>query len=153
MVYAAKSLRAVWAGNQGLFATPETIRALRAGALVAAVVTKDMANAGVPILTGCDASLAGFCVHDELVALVGGGMTPLQALRTATVNPARYFGLQTYGTVAAGQVAELVMLDGNPLEAIANVRRIRTVISSGRILDRTELDAQLAQVKSAAPQQ
>jgi hypothetical protein len=75
MVYAAKSLREVWAGNQKLSATPETIRARKAGAVVAGVVTKDMANLGVGILAGCDAMLAGFCVHDQLVAMVRGGMT------------------------------------------------------------------------------
>jgi imidazolonepropionase-like amidohydrolase len=154
MVYAAKSLREVWAGNQKLFATPETIRALKAGALVAAVVTKDMANAGVGILAGCDAMLAGFCVHDELVAMVRGGMTPVGALQTATMNPARYFGLQqTHGSVAAGKAADLVLLDANPLDEIANVRRIRAVVRSGRLLDRKELDTLLAQVRIAAQQQ
>ena len=73
---------------------------------VAAAVTKDMAKAGVGILAGCDTMIAGFCVHDELEAMVRGGMTPLAALQTATVNPARYFGLeQTAGTVAPGHAA------------------------------------------------
>ena len=54
-----------------------------------------MAKAGVGILAGCDTMIAGFCVHDELEAMVRGGMTPLAALQTATVNPARYFGLAT----------------------------------------------------------
>jgi imidazolonepropionase-like amidohydrolase len=113
-----------------------------------------MAAAGVPILTGCDAMLAGFCVHDELVAMVRGGMTSSGALRTATINPARYFGLQqTHGSVATGKAADLVILDANPLEEIANVRRIRAVIRSGRLLDRKELDTLLAQVRRAAPQQ
>jgi imidazolonepropionase-like amidohydrolase len=154
MVYAAKSLREVWAGNQKLFATPETIRALKAGAVVAGVVTKDMANLGVGILAGCDAMLAGFCVHDELVAMVRGGMTPLGVLQTATLNPARYFGLQqTHGSVATGKAADLVLLDANPLDQIADVRRIRAVIRAGRLLDRKELDSLLSQVKTAARQQ
>jgi imidazolonepropionase-like amidohydrolase len=154
MVYAARSLREVWAGNQKMFATPETVRALKAGALVAAIVTKDMANAGVGILAGCDATLAGFCVHDELVALVRGGMAPAAALRTATLNPARYFGIeQTHGSVTSGKSADLVLLEANPLDEIANVRRIRAVIRSGRLLERNDLDALLAQVKIAAPQQ
>jgi hypothetical protein len=154
MVYASKSLRDVWAGNQKTFATPEGIRLLKAGALVGAVVTKDMAEAGVGILTGCDGMLAGFCVHDELVAMVRGGMAPLVALQTATLNAARYFGLQqTHGSVATGRAADLVLLDANPLEEIANVRRIRAVVVSGRLLERNELDTLLAQVKSAAQQQ
>ena len=62
-----------------------------------------MAKAGVGILAGCDTMIAGFCVHDELEAMVRGGMTPLAALQTATVNPARYFGLeQTAGSIAPG---------------------------------------------------
>ena len=80
MVYAAKTLREMWAGNQRLFATPEAIRSLRAGAVMAAVVTSDLASAGVGILAGCDSMIAGFCVHDELVAMVRGGMPPLKAL-------------------------------------------------------------------------
>jgi imidazolonepropionase-like amidohydrolase len=98
--------------------------------------------------------LAGFCVHDELVAMVRGGMAPLVALQTATLNAARYFGLQqTHGSVATGRAADLVLLDANPLEEIANVRRIRAVVVSGRLLERNELDTLLAQVKSAAQQQ
>jgi imidazolonepropionase-like amidohydrolase len=97
--------------------------------------------------------MAGFCLHDELVAMVGGGMTPLAALQTATVNPARYFGLeQTAGSVAAGQRADLVLLDSNPLSDITSVRRIRAVIVAGRLPARKELDKVLAQVKIAAAQ-
>jgi imidazolonepropionase-like amidohydrolase len=74
-------------------------------------------------------------------------------LQTATVNPARYFGVQhTVGSVASGQRADLVLLDANPLSDITNIRRIRAVIVSGRLLDRKELDNVLAQVKVAAGQ-
>jgi imidazolonepropionase-like amidohydrolase len=110
-----------------------------------------MAKAGVGILAGCDALIAGFCVHDELAAMVTGGMTPLAALQTATVNPARYFGREkTFGTIAMGKLADLVLLDANPIDAIDNVRRIRAVVTAGRLLDRSELDKLLAQVKAAA---
>ncbi len=127
---------------------------LRQGAEVGAIVTKDMANAGVGILAGCDTMIAGFCVHDELAALVRGGMTPLAALQTATINPARYFGLQqTVGSVASGRRADLVLLDTNPLTDIRNVEHIRAVVLAGRFLDRTELDKLLVQIKVAAKQQ
>jgi len=149
--YAGTSVRRMWAGNQGAFATPELVRTLRAGAVTGARVTKDMADAGVGILAGCDGMIAGFCVHDELAAMVGGGLTPLAALQTATLNAARYFGLEkTLGRVAPGQRADLVLLDANPLADIGNVRRIRAVVASGRLLDRVELDRLLAQVKAAA---
>jgi len=117
------------------------------------VVTEDMATAGVGILAGCDGMIAGFCVHDELAAMVQGGMTPLGALQTATLNPARYFGLQqTAGSIASGQSADLVLLDASPLTDITNIRRIRAVIVAGRFLDRTDLDKLLAQTKIAAAQ-
>ncbi len=154
LAYASKSLRAMWAGNQSLFATPEVVRELRAGAEVGARVTSDMAKAGVGILAGCDAMIPGFCVHDELVAMVRGGMTPLAALQTATLNPARYFGLQqTLGRVAPGHRADLVLLDANPLTDITSIRRIRAVVVAGRLLDRQELDRILAHVRVAARQQ
>jgi imidazolonepropionase-like amidohydrolase len=150
LAYAGKSLRAAWAANQSLFATPEVARGMRAGSEVGAVVTKDMAKAGVGVLAGCDSMIAGFCVHDEVAAMVRGGMTPLAALQTATLK-ARYFGLQqTAGSVASGHTADLVLLDANPLTDITNVARIRAVVVAGRFLDRAELDKLLAQVRIAA---
>jgi imidazolonepropionase-like amidohydrolase len=151
LAYASQSLRKAWAGNQGAFARPELIQMLRTLSAVGAAVTNDMAKAGVGILTGCDSMIAGFCVGDELEALVRGGMSPLAALQTATINPARYFGrLATLGTVTPGRAADLVLLDANPLTDITNVRRVRAVVVAGRLLDRAELDQLLAQVKVAA---
>lgn len=154
LAYATKSVRALWAGNQSV--SPNAVaaaRVLRQRAETGAIVTKDMANAGVGILAGCDTMIAGFCVHDELAAMVRGGMTPLAALQTATINPARYFGLQeSSGSVAARRRADLVLLDGSPLTDISNLGRIRAVVVGGRFLDRTELDKVLADVKIAANQ-
>lgn len=154
LAYAGKSLRDMWAGSQSVFATPEVARTLKGLAEVGAVVTADMAKAGVGILAGCDMMIAGFCVHDELAAMVRGGMTPLAALQTATLNPARYFGLeQTLGSVAPRRTADLVLLDANPLTDITNLRRIRAVIVRGRLLERDELDDIFARVKAVAGQQ
>jgi imidazolonepropionase-like amidohydrolase len=151
MAYATTAIREMWKGNQSLFANPEVIRAMRAGAVVNAGVASDMARAGVGVLTGCDSMIAGFCVHDELALMVRGGMTPQAALQTATINPARYFSIeQKVGSVEAGKRADLVMLDGDPLADIANVRRIRGVIVAGRLLDRAALDQVLADVRAAA---
>lgn len=153
LAYASRSVRQLWAESQRLFVTPDVVRALTAGAEVGAVVTSDMAKAGVGILAGCDGLVAGFCVHDELATMVRGGMTPLAALQTATLNPARYLGLQeTLGSVTPGHGADLVLLDANPVADITNVRRIRAVVISGRLLDRNALDNMLAQVKIAAGQ-
>jgi imidazolonepropionase-like amidohydrolase len=155
LAYTSKSLRNGWAWNQSVFSSnPEVARELRTGAEVGAIVTKDMADAGVGILAGCDMMIAGFCVHDELEAMVRGGMTPLAALQTATLNPARYFGIKpTSGSVASGKRADLVLLDANPLTDITNIRRIRAVVVAGRLLDRKDLDDLLAQVRAAAEQQ
>jgi imidazolonepropionase-like amidohydrolase len=144
-------MRELWSMNQGLFVTPQVIRELREGARVGARITNALSQAGVGILSGCDAMIAGFCVHDEIAAMVRGGMTPLAALQTATINPARYFGLeQASGSIAPGQRADLVLLEANPLEEISNVRRIRAVVLAGRLLDRAALDTMLAEVRKAA---
>ena len=151
MAYAGKGIRRLWAVNQSLFATPEVVRRFRANAKVAAAVTSDMASAGVGILTGCDTMIAGFCVHDELAAMTRGGMTPADALRTATLNPARYFGIEnSSGSVAPRHRADLVLLDANPLTAITNTRRIHAVFAAGRWLNRTDLDRLLALARAAA---
>jgi len=151
--YASSDLRAMWAGIQDEFITPDLVSVLRSRAAVGAVVVNDMAEVGVGVLAGCDAMVAGFCLHDELVAMVRGGMTPLAALRTATLNPAQSLGLlSTHGSVAAGKIADLVLLDANPLEDINNVRRIQAVVLAGRLLDRVDLNAILAQVKVEAEQ-
>jgi len=154
LAYANKRFLEMHAGNQSFFVTrPEIVGILKNLAQIGKVVTRDMAAAGVGILAGCDAMIAGFCVHDELALMVAGGMTPLAALQTATVNPARYLGREmTLGTVAAGRSADLVLLDANPLEDIANVRRIRAVITAGRFLDRSALDQLLTQARAAAQQ-
>lgn len=154
VAYASRRLREMWAGNQSLVPkNPEVLRIFEARARNSAAMTSDMAKAGVGILAGCDAVIAGFCLHDELAAMVRGGMTPLAALQSATVNPARYLGREkTLGTVSAGKITDLVLLDATPLDAIENVRRIRAVVIAGRFLDRPELDTQLAHVKAAAQQ-
>jgi hypothetical protein len=88
--YASRLFLEFHAANQSFFVKrPEIVGILKNLADVAKVVTRDMAAAGVGILAGCDAMIAGFCVHDELATMVRAGMTPLAALQTATVNPAR----------------------------------------------------------------
>ena len=112
-------------------------------------------QAEVPILAGSDCPnpyvYPGFSLHDELGLLVRAGLTPAEALRTATINPARFLGLtDSLGVVATGKVADLVLLDGNPLQDIANTKRIRAVIQGGRLLNRRALDGLLARAKALA---
>jgi hypothetical protein len=97
-----------------------------------------MRRAGVHVLLGTDAPLRnsppGFGLHEEMALLARGGMTPWQILQAATIEPARYLGMtDSLGTVEAGKVADLVLLDGNPLEDIRNARRIAAVVANGRV--------------------
>ena len=112
-------------------------------------------RAGVPMLAGSDSPnpyvYPGFSLHDELGLLVRAGLTPAEALRTATINPAGFLGLtDSLGTVAQGKVADLVLLDANPLSDIANTKRIRAVIQGGRLLKRSALDTMLARARARA---
>ena len=93
--------------------------------------------------------VVGFCLHEELMLFVKGGMSAAAALQTATINPARSLGLdRVHGTVEAGKRADLVLLDANPLDDIANVSRIHAVVTNGRLLERAQLDAMLATVRT-----
>jgi imidazolonepropionase-like amidohydrolase len=109
----------------------------------------------VGLLAGTDVGnpwmVPGVALHDELSALVEAGLTPLEALRTATLNPARYFNKPSeFGGVAPGMVADLVLIDGDPLADIRNVRRISGVVADGRYLDRPALDRMLATAEKMA---
>lgn len=114
-----------------------------------------MSDAGVGILAGTDALpfpplYPGFSLHDELEKLVEAGLTPAQALRAATVNPAKFLGRERRsGRVLNGMTADLVLLDADPLEAIANTRKISAVVLRGRLLDRAMLDKLLSEVERA----
>jgi imidazolonepropionase-like amidohydrolase len=115
-------------------------------------------RAGVPILAGSDCPnpyvYPGFSLHDELGLLVHAGLSPAEALRTATINPARFLGVtDSLGTVATDKVADLVLLDASPLEDIGNTKRIRAVVQSGRLLNRRSLDRMLAHAKELAAAQ
>jgi imidazolonepropionase-like amidohydrolase len=150
LVYVGRSQRAFWNGNQRFF-TPQIASEFARRVGPGAVMARDMDLAGVGVLAGCDGLVAGFCLHDELAAFVKGGMTPAAALRTATINPARYFGRDSaLGSVTPGKLADLLLLDENPLDDIANTTKIRAVIANGRLMDRAELDGLLERVKTAA---
>jgi imidazolonepropionase-like amidohydrolase len=105
-----------------------------------------MAHAGVEILTGTDAPLRnsppGFGLHEEFSLLVEGGLSPWRVLRAATLEAARYLGAtDSLGTVATGKLADLVLLDADPLADIRNTRRISAVVANGRLFDRAALTA------------
>ena len=99
---------------------------------------------GVQLLAGTDVvapwTYPGFSLHDELGLLVEAGLTPLEALRTATANPAQFFGMKDVGTVAPGMKANLVLLDANPVINISNTKRISAVVVHGTLYTRGQLD-------------
>ncbi|MEM7415942.1 MAG: amidohydrolase family protein [Gemmatimonadota bacterium] len=104
-----------------------------------------MDEAGVPIGAGTDTPIGfaapGYSLHSELEMLVRAGLTPLEALESATVRPAEFFGLEAeMGSVAVGQVADLVLLGADPLADIVNTRTVEAVVTKGRLLDRAALD-------------
>jgi hypothetical protein len=98
------------------------------------------------VLAGTDmAPVPGFGLTDELGLLVEAGLTPADALRAATLNPARAFGwAERLGTVKRGKLADLVLLDADPLADIRATAKIRAVFANGRVLSRTALDSMLA---------
>jgi imidazolonepropionase-like amidohydrolase len=127
-------------------ASPEQLERFRYDYEFHAKIVALMQRFGVGLLAGTDTGddyvLPGFALHDELELLVQAGLTPAQALRTATINPARYFGVEgQVGSIARGKRADMVLLDANPLEDIRNTRQISAVIMRGRILNRKRLDA------------
>lgn len=103
-----------------------------------------MRQAGVEFMAGTDAPNLffgpGSSLHDELAMFVRAGFTPMEALQSATLGPARYLGLdQSLGTVEAGKIADLVLLDANPLEDIKNTRMISAVVLRGRVIRKSQL--------------
>jgi hypothetical protein len=105
--------------------------------------------AGVRIVAGTDAGdtyvFPGFAIHDELAELVRAGLTPTDALRSATIDAARFGGkAQDYGSIEAGKVADMVLLDASPLTDIRNTGTIAGLFFNGQYLDRAELDQLLA---------
>jgi len=107
-------------------------------------LTGKLHRAGVPLLVGTDAPepqcTPGFCLHQELELLVESGLTPAAALSAATLQNAKALRQQDQlGSIAAGKVADIVLLDANPLDDIRHTRRITAVIHVGHVADPVEL--------------
>jgi len=117
----------------------------------------------LPLLAGTDwpahdpatelEMLRGLTLHAELALYVAGGLTPLEALRTATLNPAKLLhGTDSLGTIAPGKLADLVLLDANPLDDITNTTAIQAVVANGHYYERLALDRLLQEVHATAKQ-
>jgi imidazolonepropionase-like amidohydrolase len=115
-------------------------------------LTAALAEAGVPLMTGTDLGttylMPGFSLHDELALLVRAGLSPRQALRAATLEPARYLGRRDQGVVARGAVADLVLLDADPLHDIRNTTRIDSVLVRGQLIDPVRRAQMLAAIEA-----
>jgi imidazolonepropionase-like amidohydrolase len=109
-----------------------------------ASLTKQLNDAGVPLMCGSDSPewylVQGFAVHDELQNLIECGLSNYDALKTATVNPATYLGiLIRTGTIESGKEADMILLEGNPLDDIRNTRKIISVFSNGKMYDKKQI--------------
>lgn len=106
---------------------------------------------GIGLLLGCDApqvfNVPGFSTHNELKYLVDAGLTPYQALLTGTVNVAKYLNLANAGTIRPGAVADLVLINGNPLTDITNTKKVEGVMVRGKWLSKSEIEAGLAKLE------
>jgi imidazolonepropionase-like amidohydrolase len=120
-------------------------------------LAKSMHAAGVRLMAGSDSldpfNFPGPSLHEELRLLTEIGLTPMEALQAATSSPAEFLnGNKEWGAIQPGRIADLVLLDANPLEAIGNTTKISAVIVGGKCFDRVALDAMLAKARSAADQ-
>ena len=119
-------------------------------------VVQTLHKAGVPFLAGTDTPpgvyiFPGFSLHEELQRFVAAGFTPLEALQTATLNPARFFQMEDqFGTIEKGKYADLVFLDANPLDDIRNTQKVAAVILNGRYFSKADLQKLLQHVEEAA---
>jgi imidazolonepropionase-like amidohydrolase len=110
-------------------------------------IVRKMHKAGVQMMAGSDFSdwaiVPGIDLHNELALLVEAGFTPMEALQTATLNPAIFLGkTDAYGTIRVGRVADLVLLDMNPLEDISHTRKIHAVVLGGKLYPLASIRAQ-----------
>jgi Tol biopolymer transport system component len=118
---------------------PDGRRSVGRSAGVAREAALRLARAGVTIGTGTDIWQVPSAVHLELEELVAAGLTPLAAIRAATGDAARILGAADIGTIAVGKVADLVVLDADPVADIRTPRRIRAVVQGGRVVDRARI--------------
>lgn len=148
MRFIPSGLAAWWAGNSACDPdgmSPEWVRANRQIVALEQQWTLQLHEAGVLLLAGSDIvnplTFPGESLHEELELFVEAGLTPAEALRTATMNAGTYFGDPAHGRVAVGSQADLVLLTANPLEDISNTRSIEGVMVDGRWLNAASLDA------------
>jgi hypothetical protein len=129
----------------------EDYESFRKASLSMAKVARRMNDYGVNLMAGSDSAnpmiIPGYGLHKELELLVDGGFAPAEALRLATINPARFLGRNDIGLLAPNYRADIVILDGNPIDNIKNTTLINSVILKGKYINREKLEHMLAEVK------
>ena len=110
----------------------------------------DLVDAGVGVLAGTDEN-GGYPLHEEMALFVESGLSPLQALQTATINPARFLGREDeLGSISKGKRADIILLSANPLQDIRNSQKIDHVFLKGVHFNRKYLDRLLEQTAADA---
>lgn len=159
--YMPRSFTAEWKTSPGFVnPSPQDLIDGNNDLRIAIEIVAAMRRAGLKLMAGTDANgpfpslVPGISLHEELRLFVQAGYTPAEALRAATLAPAQFLGREKdFGTIARGKVADLVLLDADPLADIRNTQKIRAVVLNGRLLDRKALDEILAGLEAAAPNQ
>ena len=135
--HVAAPLQRLIAGANGGDVTPEQAHDRLARSLQ---IVKALHDGGIPIVAGTDKGVPGVSVAREIELYVQAGLPPIDAIRAATAVPARVMGLAgESGTIAPGLRADLIVVDGNPLERIADIRNVRLVSANGRLYEATRL--------------
>lgn len=150
MAYVSPQTRTQWASSKRQQLAAPGYTAERALALIALrrELVKALHDAGAGLLLGSDApqvfNVPGFSLHREIASMIAAGLTPYQVLRTGTANPAEFFGAtREFGTVREGLAADLLLVNGNPLESPELLARPLGVMVRGQWLDRATLDVRL----------
>ena len=103
-------------------------------------LVKVLYDQGTPIVAGTDMGIPGYSLDRELELYVEAGLTPAEALQTATIIPARVMKIDnTYGSIAEGKQADIILVNGDPLTTIRDIRKVTTVIKKGKIYDPVKL--------------
>jgi Amidohydrolase family len=135
---------------------PTYIRRFEATHRAQLMLVQRMRSAGVDFLAGTDVSnwnftVPGISLHQELEQFVKAGLTALEALQTATINPVRYLGIQdSAGTIDVGKIADILILESDPTDDIANTKRISAVILGGQLIEQNELNQILEEARKRA---
>lgn len=140
--YASDSLLELTRKNVEVSHVPaKTLDKYRLAGQISLRAIHDLQVTGNRFLAGCDGLVPGFCLHDELEWFTKAGFSPLEALQTATINPARFLGREdSQGTIEVGKRADLVLLDADPSIDIRDISRIFSVILRGRLITKPSID-------------